>query len=74
MRDCIDWQENEASFWVDGKQVFQAMNPPKVPLGFVAWVDNNSTSMGPGKEFAFNRIAIPMRGWMELASVTIEKG
>jgi hypothetical protein len=63
----------EAIFSVDGREILRAPNPPTVPLGFVAWVDNNATTMGPGKEFDFKRIAIPQRQWMELAYVSIEK-
>lgn len=70
----IDWRAEEAIFTVDAVQVFRAKNPPNVPLGFVAWVDNNATTMGPGKDFAFDRIAVPEREWMELAYVKIERG
>lgn len=69
----LDWRRAEAVFCIDAREVFRAPNPPMVPLGFVAWVDNNATSMGPGKDFSFSRIAIPQREWMELAYVRIEK-
>ena len=70
----IEWRADEAVFWVDAQEKFRAKNPPNVPLGFVAWVDNNATTMGPGKEFSFARVAVPMREWMEVAYVRIEKG
>ncbi len=69
---CIDWLEREAAFFVDGVEVMRAPSPPQVPLGFVAWVDNNAASIGPGREFGFNRIAVPQRQWMELSRVKIE--
>ncbi len=69
----VDWGRAEAVFSVDGVQVLRGANPPAVPLGFVAWVDNNATTMGPGKDFDFKRIEIPNRQWMELAGVRIEK-
>ena len=69
----IDWLENEARFFVDEVEVLRAPNPPRVPLGFVAWVDNNFAAMGPGREFAFGRMAISQRQWMELAHVKIER-
>ncbi len=69
----IKWQPREAVFSVDGQDVFRAPNPPTVPLGFVAWVDNNATAMGPGKEFEFKRIEISHRQWMELAHVKISR-
>ena len=70
----IEWGKAEAVFCVDAVEVFRAKNPPDVPLGFVAWVDNNAATMGPGKEFTFNRIAIPQSEWMELSYIRIEKG
>ena len=68
----IDWLPREAIFLVDGMEVSRAPNPPTVPLGFVAWVDNNAATMGPGRDFAFNRIAVAQRQWMELSRVCIE--
>jgi hypothetical protein len=69
----IDWREREARFSVDGAEVLIAPNPPQMPLGFVAWVDNNAAVVGPGREFGFTRIAIGQRQWMELEYVKIEK-
>lgn len=71
---CLVWKMREVIFSVDGHEVLRASNPPTLPLGFVAWVDNNATSMGPGKEFEFKRIAVPQRQWMELAHIKIERG
>ncbi len=68
----IEWLPREAVFFVDDVQVLRALNPPTVPLGFVAWVDNNAAVMGPGRDFDFKRIAIPQRQWMELSRVRIE--
>ena len=69
----LDWLPREALFFVDDVAVFRAPNPPTVPLGFVAWVDNNATTMGPGRDFDFRRIAVPQRQWMELSCVRIER-
>jgi len=69
----IDWLEREAIFFVDGIEVCRANNPPRMPLGFVAWVDNNAAALGAGRAFAFKRIAISQRQWMEMEFVRIEK-
>ncbi len=68
----LDWLPDEAVFSVDGAQVLCAPDPPKTSLGFVAWIDNNVAIMGPGREFAFRRMAIAERQWMELTRVRIE--
>lgn len=69
----LDWKRTESFFSVDGLQILRASNPPVVRLGFVAWIDNNATTMGPGKDFEFKRIAVPQRQWMELGHVKIER-
>ncbi len=68
----IDWLPRAAIFFVDDSEVLRAPSPPNVPMGFVAWVDNNCTTMGPGREFSFMRLSIQQRQWMELSSVRIE--
>lgn len=68
----IDWQPAIARFFVDAVEVLSAANPPVEPLGFVAWLDNNVAVMGPGREFAFARMAIPQRQWLELSRVSLE--
>lgn len=68
----LEWLPREAIFFVDDAEVFRAPNPPTMALGFVAWVDNNFTAMGPGREFSFGRMAIPQRQWMEVSRVRIE--
>ena len=68
----IDWLPQEARFFVDDIEVARTPNPPRAPLGFVAWIDNNFTAMGPGSDFSFGRMAIAQRQWMELSRVRIE--
>lgn len=68
----IDWLAQEAIFFVDDEEVLRAPHPPDGPLGFVAWIDNNLAVMGPGREFAFGRMAIPHKQWMDLSLVQIE--
>jgi hypothetical protein len=69
----IDWSREAAVFFVDGREVLRVARPPTVPLGFVAWVDNNAAVMGPGRAFDFQRIAVPQRQWMELSYIRLEK-
>jgi hypothetical protein len=68
----IDWRAREAIFFVDDAEIFRAPNPPTVPMGFVAWIDNNCMVAGVGREFAFSRLRIDQRQWMELSRVRIE--
>lgn len=67
----IDWRVDSARFFVDDAEVLSAPHPPVESLGFVAWADNNVAVMGPGREFAFSRMAIPHRQWLEMSRVSI---
>ncbi|MCL4393430.1 MAG: hypothetical protein M1482_01185 [Chloroflexi bacterium] len=68
----IDWLAGAAVFYVDDLLVLRAPSPPAVPLGFVAWIDNNCASVGAGREFRFSRLGFAQRQWMELTQVRIE--
>lgn len=67
----ILWERDVALFLVDGEEVLRAPNPPTVPLGFVAWVDNNCARERPGADLEWRRLAVPQRQWMELEQLTI---
>ena len=69
----IDWLAREAVFFVDDAEIFRAPNPPTVPMGFVAWIDNNCMAAGVGREFAFSRLRIDQRQWLELSQIRIER-
>lgn len=62
----IAWERQVAVFLVDGEEVLCAPDPPTVPLGFVAWVDNNCALERPGADLEWRRLAVPQRQWMEI--------
>jgi hypothetical protein len=66
----LDWQRTEARFWVDGVEVFRASDPPRGPLGFVAWIDNQYAIATPRGQFHFGTVNSGPE-WLELDSVTI---
>ncbi len=68
---AITWEPDVAMFQVDGEEVLRAPDPPTVPLGFVAWVDNNCAWERPGADLEWSRLAVPGRQWLELEQVTI---
>ena len=67
----IEWGRRSADFLVDEAHVLRAMQPPQVPLGFVAWVDNNCASETGASDLAWRRLAVPQRQWLEIRRVTI---
>jgi hypothetical protein len=67
----IDWGEREAVFQVDGAEVLRAPEPPRGPLGFVAWVDNQYAVATPQGKYGFGVIETGEPQWMELEGLSI---
>ena len=70
----LRWTATEACFWVDDREVARFPDPPTVPLGFVAWVDNQRAVVTPDGDLEFRVLAIPQRQWLALEYVRIEAG
>jgi hypothetical protein len=71
-RYTIYWDYAEVVFSVDDREVLRAARPPAVPLGFVAWMDNQVAVARPDGQFRFGLEAAPGRQWLELSRVEIE--
>lgn len=69
----IEWEQNKATFWVDGLLVHTVLHPPARPLGFVAWLDNQYAVATPRGVLRFGTVASGPQ-WFELDSVKIEHG
>jgi hypothetical protein len=69
----IDWRTDRARFAVDGVEALSVANPPRGPLGFVAWIDNQYAIVTPRGRFRFGTlIAGPQ--WLEIESLRILPG
>lgn len=66
----LEWRREEATFWVDGAQVFSAPNPPRSALGFVAWIDNQYAIVTPRGQFHFSALNSGPQ-WLEIDSLRI---
>lgn len=67
----LEWRPDNARFSVDGREVFTAPDPPRGPLGFVAWIDNQYAIVTPRGKLRFGALDCAPQ-WLELASLTIE--
>lgn len=67
----IEWREDRARFWVDGALVLETNRPPRGPLGFVAWVDNQWMAATPRGRFGWGLLGAEAQ-WLDLALVRIE--
>jgi len=65
------WQRDAVSFCVDGQTVLRSPHPPRGPLGYVAWVDNQFAVATPRGEFRFGTLAAPGRQWLELDWISL---
>ena len=68
----LDWLPDEAVFGVDGASALRAPNPPRGPLGFVTWVDNQFAVATPRGQFHFGTLDAPEKQWLELDWICIE--
>ncbi len=66
----ITWKSQCASFTVDGTPVLVADLPPKAPLGFVAWIDNQYAVASPQGGFRFG--FIPTEGIQTLELLDLQ--
>ena len=71
---AIDWLPAEAIFLVDDKVVLRAPAPPRVPLGFVAWIDNQFAVVSPRAGFRFGVIPTDREQWLEMEGLSLIKG
>ena len=67
----LEWQPDEATFFVDDKLVLRAPHPPTRPLGFVAWLDNQYAIATPRGILRFSTVTSGPQ-WFEMDSVKIE--
>jgi hypothetical protein len=67
----LEWQSDEATFFVDDKLVLRAPHPPTRPLGFVAWLDNQFAIATPRGILRFSTVTSGPQ-WFELDSIMIE--
>ncbi len=66
----LEWRREAARFWVDGALALTAPNPPRGPLGFVAWLDNQYAIATPRGTFHFGALNSGPE-WLEIDSLNI---
>jgi len=70
-RYALDWGETEALFSVDGEPALQVHTPPRAPLGFVAWIDNQYAALSPERGIRFGVLPTAEDQWLELRELSI---
>ena len=67
------WEQNRATFAVDGVTVLISPAPPHYPLGFVLWIDNQYAIASEEGKFKFGMIEHKEERWMEIEALSIEQ-
>ena len=62
----IEWRSELTILRVDGRDVAHAQHPPRMALGFAAWIDNYCATANASGEYAFACVTVPQEQWMEL--------
>jgi hypothetical protein len=65
------WNEGEAVFGVDDVEVLRSPAPPRMPLGFVMWIDNQYAIASEAGKFGFGLMAHQEERWMEIEGLKI---
>ena len=67
----IEWGTAAARFYVDDEPVLNCTTPPRGPLGFVMWLDNQYAIVTPWGRLGYGLLDTPGRQWMEVDRLTI---
>ncbi|MDX1600337.1 MAG: hypothetical protein R3191_02365 [Anaerolineales bacterium] len=70
----LRWTAGGVTFWVNGDRVLHAPSPPRGPLGFVAWIDNQYAAVTPTRGLRFGVLPTEAEQRLELQDLHISTG
>lgn len=62
----IEWQAEQARFWLDEQLLLQTGVSPRGRLGLVIWLDNQFLSFPPGGRLRAGTLACDAEAWLEI--------
>jgi hypothetical protein len=65
----LRWKGDKVSFEVDGLPIFETSQPPKGPLGFVIWIDNQYAAFTPAGKISAGTLENPVPAWIEIENL-----
>jgi hypothetical protein len=71
---ALDWNDGQAVFSVDGNEILRSPAPPKMPLGFIMWIDSQYAKASEDGKFGFGLIEHGEERWMEVEGLVIKDG
>ncbi len=70
----LEWRPEQAVFCVDGAERLRSPAPPRRPLGFVLWIDNQYAIASREGKFGFGLCPVKEEQWLEVEALTLETG
>jgi hypothetical protein len=67
---ALEWGDRHARFRIDDRLVLGCDTPPRGPLGFVMWFDNQYAIVTPWGRAGYGLLDAPGRQWMEVDRLT----
>ena len=67
----LEWQRELAVFRIDGVERLRAPAPPRGPLGFVLWIDNQYAIASREGKFGFGVCEVKEEQWLEVEDLEI---
>ncbi len=68
----LEWRRDEARFSVDGVERLRSPAPPRGPLGFVLWLDNQFAIASETGRFGFGITPVREEQWLEVDALALE--
>jgi hypothetical protein len=68
----IEWTIDRAVLSVDDQIVLDTDRPPRGPLGFVAWIDNQYAIVTPTGRLGFGLLDVSAPQWLEIKTSEVE--
>jgi hypothetical protein len=67
----LEWREKLALFYVDGMERLRSPAPPRGPLGFVLWMDNQYAIASRDGKFGFGLCEVTQEQWLEVENLRL---
>jgi hypothetical protein len=68
----LEWRTDQAVFRVDGTVRLRSPSPPRGPLGFVLWMDNQYAIASREGKFGFGLCEVREEQWLEVEGLKLE--
>lgn len=68
------WRDGSTIFMIDGQPVHSAASAPRGPLGFVAWIDNQSMVLTPQGKVRWGVEKVDAPQWLEIRDIRLDRG